>query len=169
MSKIRSKVPIQPGDLLALPVTCEANIPDSYRDEMGHMNVMWYTHLFSQSTCGFLELIGIDQPYFEQNDRGTFALEAHIQYLAEVRIDMRVEVRTQAVGRSDKRFHLMHYLIVLDDDILASTGEFVGAHIDMQTRRMSAFPEIVQAPLDRLIREHSSVEFDVPLCGIMRP
>jgi acyl-CoA thioesterase FadM len=63
----------------------------------------------------------------------------------------------------------MHYLIVLDDDVLASTAEFVGAHIDMQTRRMSAFPESVQTPFDRLIREHSSVGFDVPVCGIMRP
>ena len=39
-------------DLNPLPVTYRAFIPEAYLDEMGHMNVMWYTHLFSQAMGG---------------------------------------------------------------------------------------------------------------------
>ena len=39
-------------DLTALPITHRAVIPDDYLDEMGHMNVMWYTHLFSLARGG---------------------------------------------------------------------------------------------------------------------
>jgi len=35
-------------DLSSLPVLHRADIPETYLDEMGHMNVMWYTHLFSE-------------------------------------------------------------------------------------------------------------------------
>ncbi|MEJ7639637.1 MAG: hypothetical protein WKF75_17105 [Singulisphaera sp.] len=40
-------------DLNSLPITYRASIPESYLDEMGHMNVTWYTHLFSQAMGGF--------------------------------------------------------------------------------------------------------------------
>ena len=60
-----------------LPVTCQALIPESYRDDMGHMNVMWYTHLYDQATVRLFELIGMDRRYFDTNHTGAFALKQH--------------------------------------------------------------------------------------------
>ena len=34
--------------------------PGAYLDEMGHMNVMWYTHLFSMGAWGLFQMVGLD-------------------------------------------------------------------------------------------------------------
>src|SRR4051812_22801694 len=96
--------------LQALPVTQRALIPESYLDEMGHMNVMWYTHLFSNATGGIFDRIGLTDVYCEANRAGAFALEQHIRYLKEVRAGDRVTVRTRLLGRTAKRMHFMHFL-----------------------------------------------------------
>src|SRR5438132_14295099 len=124
-------------DFGSLPVTWTALIPESYLDEMGHMNVMWYTHLFSNATGGLFDLIGMTLEYFTANQAGSFALEAHVRYLAEVRAGQRVTVRSRALGRSAKRLHFMHFLVIDDGERLSATGEFVGTHVDMRVRRSS--------------------------------
>jgi acyl-CoA thioester hydrolase len=43
----------------SLPVTHQATVPESYLDAMGHMNVMWYTHLFDQATWRFFASLGL--------------------------------------------------------------------------------------------------------------
>ena len=35
-------------DLTELPKTLEAEVPENYMDVMGHMNVGWYSHFFSE-------------------------------------------------------------------------------------------------------------------------
>ena len=59
-------------DLAALPITHRAVIPDTYLDEMGHMNVMWYTHLFSQAAWGLFQMVGFTLDYFKANRAGSF-------------------------------------------------------------------------------------------------
>jgi acyl-CoA thioester hydrolase len=154
-------------DLTALPVTYEAVIPESYLDEMGHMNVMWYTHLFSCGTEGLFERVGLTRAYFEENQAGTFALEQHTRYLVEVRVGQRVLVRTRLLGRSAKLFHFLHFLVHADGRI-AATGESVGAHIDMRTRRTSPFPAAVAMAIDQLLAEHEHLGWTAPVCGVMR-
>ncbi len=63
-------------DLTALPITHRAVIPETYLDEMGHMNVMWYTHLFSLGAWGLFQLVGLNREYFEANQAGSFALDS---------------------------------------------------------------------------------------------
>ena len=156
-------------DLSVLPITHAATIPESYIDEMGHMNVMWYTHLFDQAIFGALGLVGLSLEYMQQNDSGGFALESHIRYLAEVRVGHDVELRTRILGRTQKRFHLMNFMTNLTDQRLSSTFEVVGAHIDMTQRRMSPMPENIGQKLDELINVHNQIDWQPPTCGVMRP
>jgi acyl-CoA thioester hydrolase len=51
---------------------------------------------------------------------------------------------------------------------LAATGEFLGAHIDMNTRRTSPFAPQIAANLDRIIAEHSALGWDTPVSGAMK-
>jgi acyl-CoA thioester hydrolase len=152
-----------------LPITYRAAIPESYLDEMGHMNVMWYTHLFSEATGGFFDLFGMNRQYFETNNAGSFALEVHVRYRAEVRAGQQVHVRTRALGRSARRYHFMHFLILDHTDALSSTGEFVGTHVDMATRRSSPMPPAIAEAFDRLLAEHAGLPWEAPVCGIMKP
>jgi acyl-CoA thioester hydrolase len=160
---------LTPANLEKLPVTHECAIPESYLDDMGHVNVMWYTHFFSCGTVKLFEHHGMTGDYFINNNAGSFALEAHVRYLAELRVGKRITVRSRAVARSAKRSHNIHFVVNEDDNVIAATGEFVGAHIDMQHRRMAPIPEDIGRQWDALIAQHNKVGWDPPLCGFMRP
>lgn len=154
-------------DLTPLPITHEATIPESYLDSMGHMNVMWYTHLFGCATVGLFKLLGMDREYFQTNHTGSFALAQHFSYRKEVRVDEQVVLRSRVLGRSERKFHVMHFMVKKEGQVLAATGEFLGAHIDMRVRRTSPFLSDVAVAIDRMAAEHSALGWDAPVCGAM--
>jgi acyl-CoA thioester hydrolase len=156
-------------DLSGLPVTLEATIPESYLDDMGHMNVMWYIHLFSRAAGEFFQMFGLHEDYFTAHQAGTFALEMHVRYLAEVRVGQRVIIRSRAIGRSAKCFHFMHFMVHADSGVLAATEEVVGTHVNLRTRRTAPMPPEVAEALDRLLAEHRRLPWEAPICGVMKP
>lgn len=156
-------------NLLDLPITAQAEIPTSYLDEMGHMNVMWYTHLFSRAVWGLFQRIGFTHDYMPANHAGSFALELHVRYLVEVRAGQHVTLRTRALNRTPKRIHYMHFLTIDDrDGVLSATGEITSAHVDMNIRRQSPFPESIAAAFDELLTAHRALAWEAPVCGTMR-
>ena len=56
---------IKLSDVESLPLTYEQIIPEDYMDLMNHMNVMWYTHLFSMAIMKVFGIIGLTR-----TDRG---------------------------------------------------------------------------------------------------
>ena len=160
---------LPPIDLEGLTVTYRQEIPERYRDEMGHMNVMWYTHLFGCAFAGFGERFGFNEAYFRANQAGSFALETHVRYLSEVHVGKHVTIRSRAIGRSAKRIHFMHFMTIDESGALAATQEHVGAHIDMKIRRMAPFPAEIAARFDKLVEEQNRLGWDAPVCGAMHP
>jgi len=156
-------------DLSALPVMYRTVIPDSYIDAMGHMNVMWYTHLFGKATVELWHQVGLDRDYFQAQRGGTFALKQLVNYLVEVRVGEEVTIRSRVLGRSAKRLHLMHFMSKGDPQVLTTTTEFLCTHVDLNTRRSAPFPETIAAAIDRFVAEHAALGWAPPVCGIMRP
>lgn len=156
-------------DLEGLPVTHRQEIPESYRDEMGHMNVMWYTYLFGCAFGEFADQFGFNDAYFLANHTGSFALETHVRYLNEVHIGRHVTLRSRAIGRSAKRIHFMHFMTIDQTGALAATQEHIGAHIDMRSRRMAPLPPDIAERFDRLVDAQNRLGWDAPVCGVMRP
>ena len=154
-------------NLAPLPITHEGTIPESYLDLMGHMNVMWYTHLFGQATCGLFNLAGMDRDYFAAHHAGSFALAQFFRYHKEVRAGEHVTLRSRLLGRSERQFHVIHFMIKGSEQ-LAATGEFLAAHIDMHTRRTSPLAPHITQNLDRLIAEHSALDWDAPVSGAIQ-
>jgi len=159
---------LDPEQLRPLPVTHEALIPEDYRDMMGHMNVMWYTHLFTRGTTGLWNMIGLTKEYFRETQAGTFQLEEHVHYLNEVRIGQHVTIRTRVLARSAKRIHYQHFMTNDDVGKLAATAEIVATHVDLQVRRSAPLPDQVAAALDRLLAEHTQLDWAAPVCGVMK-
>ena len=156
-------------NLETLPITQRAVIPESYLDVMGHMNVMWYTHLFSNAMGQVFELFGMNRDYFLTNKAGAFALKKLETFLAEVRVGETVVVRSRVMGRSAKRLHVMHFMEKEEAGVLAATAEILGSHVDMTTRRTSPWPAHLAAGLDRLIAEHSALGWEAPVSGAIAP
>jgi acyl-CoA thioester hydrolase len=69
-------------------------------------------------------------------------------------------IRSRLLGHSNKLLHAMHIMLKDESQVVAATGEFIGAHIDMRIRRTSPFPpEIIQS-MDKLVAEHGRLELD---------
>lgn len=155
--------------LETLPLFHRAVIPKSYLDAMGHMNVRWYMALFDTAAWGFFASFGMDEEYFYAENAGGFALKQFARYLAEVRAGETVAIRTRALGRSAKRIHFMHFMFNETTGQLAATLEVLGAHADMALRRTTPFPAHIIAKIDVILSEQGKLDWDAPVCGVIRP
>jgi len=155
-------------DLSTLPIMHRTAIPEDYIDAMGHMNVMWYTHLFGKASVALFQQVGMDRAYF-QSGRGTFALKQLFSYLVEVRFGEEITIRSRVLGRSAKRLHVMHFMSKGTPEVLTTTNEFLSTHVDLEIRRSSPFPEPIAAAIDRLAAEHAALGWDPPVCGVLGP
>ena len=156
-------------NLSSLPVTHRAVIPDAFIDEFDHMNVMWYTHLFTEAAGGLFRLVGLNREHFTANRTGSFALAQHFRYLKEVRLGQHVTLRSRALGRSAKRWHTIHFMTIEELDMPAATSEMVSTYVDMTVRRSAPMPATITDAIDRLLTEHASLDWDAPVCGTMKP
>jgi acyl-CoA thioester hydrolase len=156
------------ASLEALPVYHRKTIPSDYQDLMGHMNVRWYFDLFAGSGRKFFKSHGLDQDYFRSGKFGVFALKHFIQYFAEVRVGQTVAIHARLVGRSDKRFHFMLFMINETATQLAATFEALITHADLKIRRAAPMPAEIAQKLDTALAEDAALDWETPVCGAMR-
>ncbi len=151
-------------DLSPLLLVHTATIPESYMDENDHMNVMWYTHLFDRGAVEVLGQLGIGERYMRDDQGSAMILESHVRYLAEVRLDEEVEVFARILARSEKRIHLMLFMVNKTTSIIAATFEATAIHVDMKIRRSSPLPAAIASKIDQMIAA-TYASWDPPLCG----
>jgi acyl-CoA thioester hydrolase len=154
-------------DLNSLPITTQKIIPAEYIDIMGHVNVMWYIHIFDRGTRSLFNSFGFGEEYVRRTGMGSFALESHIRYLGEVRQGEAVTVRSRILARSEKTIHFFHFMVRDHDAALAATIEVLGAHADLTRRKVVPFPPEVLEKLDPLLEAHRRLPWDAPTCGFI--
>ena len=156
-------------DFAALPRTYELVIPEKFLDEMGHMNVSWYTHLFSEAMGGIMGLVGLSLEYIETEKMGGVALEGHIHYLAEVHVGESVTIYSRLIERTEKRVHLVHFMVNESRGNVAALFENIMACFDLKARRMAPIPNDIATKIDDAIEKHQQLDWPPPLCGVMKP
>ena len=152
-----------------LPLFHRITIPESYIDVLGHMNVREYIGIFDDAAWYFFASFGMDEIYFRESHAGAFALRQMINYVAEVHMGETVVVRSRILGRSAKRIHFMQFMFNETTGKLASTIEVLGSHADTVARRTSPFPDHIAQQIDAIIETQSQLDWDAPICGILRP
>ncbi len=160
-------IPIE--KIQTLPCFNRKTIPKSYLDAMGHMNIRYYIGVFDDAAWRFFAQFGMDMAYYQTENGGAFALEQHIRYLAEVHAGERVAIHSRLLGRTAKRIHFMKFMVNETTGKLAATLEVVGSHADIAKRRTSPFPPDIAARMDVVLVEHQQLDWDAPVCGVMRP
>ena len=123
-------------------------------DYNGHMNVAYYLLAFDLALDALFDRIGLTQPYRKRHRVSTFALEVHLRYLREVRLEDPLRFEVQMLDVDEKRFHLI--ILMIDDraDELCATAEWISAHMDMATRRMAPFRPDLMARLEEILAAH---------------
>ena len=156
-------------DLTELPKKFEAQVPEDYIDVMGHMNVAWYIHYFSQAMLGLYNQLGSSETDINNRQIGRFALESHIRYFREVRLGHQIEVYSRFIARNEKRYHVMDFMWNKSRNEISASLELVGMSIDLRDRRPASIPEDMAVQIDGMIAEHKKLDWEPPLCGVMGP
>ncbi|CAB1056737.1 hypothetical protein D1BOALGB6SA_1474 [Olavius sp. associated proteobacterium Delta 1] len=154
--------------LETLPVYLHKTIPPEYMDIMGHMNIRWYFDMFAKSGRKFFTSHGLGEDYFRDGNFGVFTLKQYIQYFAEVRVGQTVAIHTRLIGRSDKRFHFMHFMINETKTRLAATFEALITHADLKMRRAATMPTHIADRFDATLADDEQLDWEAPVCGAMR-
>lgn len=129
-------------------------------DYNNHLNDGYYLVIFSLGGVdAFMDRIGMSDAERRATKTTVYTLEAHINYLREVKLDEEVEIRTQLIGFDQKRFQL--YLTMHTErlgDEIAAAAEFMLVNIDTTGEPKSApFRPEVAAKLAEVMDAHRAL------------
>lgn len=136
----------------ALTTYRTAVLPD-WVDYNGHLRDAYYLLIFSYATDALMERIGLDADARGQSGHSLFTLEAHINYLHEVKLGTKVWVQTQIIAFDKKRLHLYHSLHRAGFDEALAASEQVLLHVDLAGPRSAPFGETSVELLHSLVDE----------------
>lgn len=117
------------------------NVPAEWIDFNGHMNVAYYVLAFDQAVDTLWERFGLTPEHIEQKMSSTFAVECHVLYKQELKLDDPWIVTSQILAFDEKRIHQFQRMYHARDGFLAATAEWLNLHVDLQRRRVAPWPE----------------------------
>ena len=132
-------------------ITYRTPVQKDWVDYNGHLRDAFYMLIFSYATDALMERIGLDADSRGQSGNSLFTLEAHINYLHEVKLGSEVWVQTQIIGFDRKRLHLYHTLHRADfEDALAASEQML-LHIDLAGPKSAPFTQKTETALQSLL------------------
>ncbi|MEN5237483.1 thioesterase family protein [Pseudomonas sichuanensis] len=137
-------------------ITYRTQVLPEWVDYNGHLRDAYYLLIFSYATDALMERIGLDADARGQSGHSLFTLEAHINYLHEVKLDTEVRVRTQIIGFDRKRLHLYHSLHREGFDEALAASEQMLLHVDLAGPKSAPFGDDCKDKLEKLIATQDS-------------
>ena len=108
-------------------------------DENGHMNLAHYVTVFDGATDLLWAAIGLGEEYRQRTGHGTFAVETHILYRAELLLGDKVRIASQILGADAKRLHVAHEMRRADNGLIVAQQEIMLLHVNLETRNVVPF------------------------------
>lgn len=163
------KPPALPLERIAAlePPCLRLTVPDAYRDDNGHMNVRWYDAIFDDASDILHERLGLTPDYHRAHGTGTFDLEHHVHFLAEVIPGDRVAVYVRFVGQSAQRLHYLMFMVDETRGKLAAILECMNAFADLKVRRTAPFPPEAAAKIEAGVAVGRALDWPAPVYGAM--
>ena len=155
--------------LRELPVQLSMTIPPEWKDRNGHVNVQFYLALYELGGWVVLEEIGVDEAWFSRHQVSQFDLEHHLNYRAELKVGDQVSTYSRVLGRSERKFHGMYFIVNETSQRLAATLGYITASVDMISRRTAPFHAELASGLDRLVEKHNELSWPAPVSGTLNP
>ncbi len=126
-----------------LPVTYRTAVQADWVDYNGHLRDAYYLLICSFATDGLMELLGLDEAGRARTAHTLYTLECHLNFLAEVKLGVDVQVRSQLLGHDRKRLHIHHLIERCDDGQTVAESEQMLMNIDTTSGRSAPFDEQV--------------------------
>jgi len=126
-----------------LPVTHKTAVQPAWVDYNGHLRDAYYLLVCSFATDGLMDFIGLDEAGRARTGHTLYTLECHLNFLAEVKLGVEVQVRTQLLGHDRKRLHIHHLIERCDDGKIVAESEQMLMNVDTASGRSAPFDEQV--------------------------
>jgi acyl-CoA thioester hydrolase len=136
-----------PAFFFAPFVSSTMRVESAWIDYNGHMNMAYYHVLFDRALDEGFSLLGLGQEYVEERRASFFAAEIHTLYKRELKLRDQVRVTLQLVDYDEKRIHYYMEIRHAAEGWVAASMEGLSLHVDMETRKVSPFPEDIAANL----------------------
>ena len=139
-----------------LPITHRGVVYPWHCDQMGHMNVMWYSGKFDEATWHLFNLIGITPSYMSKNNRGMVAVEQHLTYKKEFLAGDLLHIHSGIKEVKEKSIRIFHEMMNSETGELAATAMLVGIHLDIVLRKAVPIPlPIADKAKEMILRSES--------------
>ncbi|QHG68110.1 thioesterase family protein [Pseudomonas putida] len=142
-------------------ITYRTPVQEDWVDYNGHLRDAYYLLIFSYATDALMERIGLDADNRGQSGNSLFTLEAHINYLHEVKLGTEVWVQTQIIGFDRKRLHVYHSLHRAGFDEVLAASEQLLLHVDLIGPKAAPFTDSHTERLQQLT--HSQHDLRAPV------
>lgn len=119
-------------------------------DHMGHMNVQWYAAKFDEATWQLFSMIGITASYIRDNNRGMAALEQSTKYNLEVMAGEPLVIQSKVIEVKNKTIRFLHVMYATETMHEIASTEFVGIHLDRNTRKSCPLPTEIKKKSEAL-------------------
>lgn len=141
------------------PVEYRDVVRSEWVDYNGHLRDAFYMLLFSYASDALLDAIGLDDAQRTTRHRSVYTLEAHINYLHEVKEGASVRVIVRVLAHDLKRMHVGFEMFADDLSDPVAAGEQMLLHVDTLGPRAAPFDEDV---LER-VRALASAQASLPV------
>jgi len=139
-------------------VVHSGNVLAEWIDYNGHMNVAYYVLAFDLGIDALWRQFGITEEHVRETHSSTFAVESHVLYKRELKLDEPYVITSQILAFDEKRIHQFQRMYHADDGYLAATAEWLSLHVDLRSRRVAPWPRHI---LDG-INDVAKLQADLP-------
>ena len=124
-------------------------------DYNGHMNVGYYHVAFDLAAEAFFRFLGFTPEFRREHGVTTFALEAHLNFLREVKEGDALRFEARLLDHDAKRIHFYQEMFHAGAGYLAASCESLSACVSHATRRTAPMPASLLERLARIQAEHA--------------
>jgi acyl-CoA thioester hydrolase len=140
------------------PFACAGTVVrPEWIDYNGHMNVGYYHVAFDVAADVFFDFMGLDAAYRERHGATTFALEAHLNFLREVKEGDPLRFEARLLDFDAKRIHFYMEMFHADEGFLAASYESLGAYVSVAQRRTAPMPAALLERLTQVKAAHAAL------------
>lgn len=119
-------------------------------DYNGHLRDAFYLLIFSFAGDALLERIGLDDPTRRARGRSVYTLEAHVNYLHEVKEGTQLRIDARVLAHDAKRLHLYLEMFAPGIGAPVSASEQMLLHVDTSGPKSAPFDADVAARVGAL-------------------
>ena len=149
--------PLSAGAEVPAPLALlETPVLPEWIDYNGHMSESCYLTAFGEASDALFRYVGIDGAY-RASGRSFYTVESHLNNLREAGEQDRLRMTTQVFGVDDKRLHLFHAMVRVEDGTLLATAEQMLLHVDSQAAKSAPIDAAVRERLQAILAAHGSL------------